>query len=431
MSPFVRVATASASFTALGALLLAQGCSAPADATTGERAASSDEALSRCPAGTTADCEYDLGPTGKPILSCICVPIPLTPRALSVAHDDDGGCILMSDGSVQCWAGRKLLTGDGGYKVVPPTYALSTIALPKAATSVSAGSYAYLDVACAVLGDATVWCWGANQLGELGNGTTLPSAGPVQVLTQGPSGLTPLLAKQVTTGNGFSCALTTLGGVSCWGDNYFGTLGSASAAGSSQSDVAVPAGPFPSAVTSVAAGATHACAILVDGSVYCWGDNGGFAGGAYGSSLFNGPSLGVGSTSWSVPTPALVSGLPPATAVAGGFETTCASAAGEMYCWGMIGAASAPASATPVVLGAAPSAFALGEYDACESVGGTPECWGTSPVNGTFATTLTPVFPGSVSATAVAVGAHSACVLTTGAGVICRNSAYASPVTVF
>jgi hypothetical protein len=127
-----------------------------------------------------------------------------------------------------------------------------------------------------------------------------------------------------------------------------------------------------------------------------------------------------------------VLGLPgAATAVRGGYETTCATVGGELYCWGMIGAAAAPASATPVGFGAAPTAFSLGEYDACEIVGGTPECWGTNPATGGYNPAPAPVFPSSFSATSVAVGGESACVVTTGANVICVDTAYASPVTVF
>jgi hypothetical protein len=441
MSRFARVSGTALSVASLATLFIAQGCSVTAGTEAEDRLGTTAEALLfRCPPGTVAEqCGYDIGPTGKLIYSCSCVPAPVTPEAVSVAHDDGGGCILFSDGSVQCWAGNKELENDaGGFEFAPPTYKLSAVALSRAAVSVAAGSEGDSDFACAVLSDHTVWCWGDNNYGELGDGTFQASAAPTEVQTSSAAGLTPLLATQVTAGNGFSCAVTTQGGVSCWGNNFFGDLGNASIPDGAQaarvncSDVAVPAAPLPTTATSVAAGSDHACAILANGSVYCWGDNGGFGSPDYGYSLLNGPSLGVGTTTEFVPTPAAVLGLPgAATAVRGGYETTCATVGGELYCWGMIGAAAAPASATPVGFGAAPTAFSLGEYDACEIVGGTPECWGTNPATGGYNPAPAPVCPSSVSATSVAVGGESACVVTTGANVICVDTAYASPVTVF
>ena len=70
---------------------------------------------------------------------------------------------------------------------------------------------------CAVRPDGAVYCWGANDHGQLGDGTT--SGLPVQV---GSSGARP---SAIVSGGAFSCAITADGAVFCWGDNHFGQLG--------------------------------------------------------------------------------------------------------------------------------------------------------------------------------------------------------------
>jgi alpha-tubulin suppressor-like RCC1 family protein len=74
---------------------------------------------------------------------------------------------------------------------------------------------------------------------------------------------------EIAGGQHFACA-TTNSGVSCWGTNNEGQLGNGSNAKLSNLPVAVP---NLGAVTAVAAGLYHACALLSDGSVKCWGGN--------------------------------------------------------------------------------------------------------------------------------------------------------------
>lgn len=119
--------------------------------------------------------------------------------------------------------------------------------------------------ACALLSDGSVSCWGSNTRGELGNNSiALAAYDPVPVLE-----LTGATA--ITAGIGFTCALVTGGTIKCWGDNRSGSLGN---------DGGPILGPGEwvtvsdiSNATAISAGSLHACALLVDGTVKCWGYN--------------------------------------------------------------------------------------------------------------------------------------------------------------
>jgi alpha-tubulin suppressor-like RCC1 family protein len=119
------------------------------------------------------------------------------------------------------------------------------------------------DHSLAVKADGTVWAWGDNQFGNLGNGTTENSAVPIRV-----KGLTNV--KFIAGGRDHSLAIERDGTVWAWGWNRYGQLGDGT-----KTDRLAPVrvGGLPAAAVQVAAGANHSVARLANGTVWAWGQN--------------------------------------------------------------------------------------------------------------------------------------------------------------
>src|SRR5439155_5925508 len=115
---------------------------------------------------------------------------------------------------------------------------------------------------CALLKTAKVVCWGDNYRGDLGDGTTSQRSTPVNVVGLSQS------AVQVAAGADMTCALLSVGTVFCWGDNTFGQLGNGSAVSNSTTPVQVS---LTGTAIALAAGEDHTCALLTTGDVWCWG----------------------------------------------------------------------------------------------------------------------------------------------------------------
>jgi alpha-tubulin suppressor-like RCC1 family protein len=163
---------------------------------------------------------------------------------------------------------------------------------------------------CGVKTDGTVWCWGRNNLKQLGDGTTTNRTRPVQV-----TGLTG--ATQVIAGQGFACALKSDGTVACWGDNGVGQLGDGTTTARSTPVVI----PSLTGVTQISGNFMHVCARLSDSTARCWGWN----------VLYQ---LGEGTTtnSSSPITPSNLTGV--AQISAGVFQTCARLNDGTVRCWG-------------------------------------------------------------------------------------------------
>lgn len=182
---------------------------------------------------------------------------------------------------------------------------------------------------CARVG-GTVSCWGANTDGQLGDGSLVNSRnapGPVPGITN---------AVALSAGRAHTCALLapgnvlSLSSVVCWGNNQYGQLGDGNSGGISRTPVAV-AGLGASGVTpsSIAAGAGHTCAILINQTVQCWGIN------IHGS-LGDGTFSGSASPKTVVGLPVAASGINVATAITAGNEASCVIMTdGGLRCWGM------------------------------------------------------------------------------------------------
>ncbi|MCS5637523.1 MAG: RCC1 repeat-containing protein, partial [Myxococcota bacterium] len=163
-----------------------------------------------------------------------------------------------------------------------------------------------------ILGE--VQCWGFNDAGQLGDGTTTARAYPAPVSGLGAS---PIIS--VGTGEAFSCALNGLGEMLCWGDNSQGQLGDGTR---NSSLVPILVGGLGGTVESFSPGRQHVCAALTNGNAECWGDN---STGQLGDGNFFDRLV-----------PTLISGLGGLIAsVASGYDHTCAvTILGDAYCWG-------------------------------------------------------------------------------------------------
>jgi len=134
-------------------------------------------------------------------------------------------------------------------------------------TMISAGA----DNVCAIINGAA-WCSGGNTSGDLGNGL---AAGTTVAVTGLGSGVTTIAG-----GDYYACAVVN-GGARCWGENVYQTLGVSAATtqkgNQNYSSTPVPVTGLNSGVASTAAAIAgsfdHTCAVLVDGSIKCWGDN--------------------------------------------------------------------------------------------------------------------------------------------------------------
>jgi alpha-tubulin suppressor-like RCC1 family protein len=218
------------------------------------------------------DCwgENEVGEVGNGTTTDQDVPVPvtLTDTAKAAAAGDYYTCALLSDGFTECWGDNDLGQLGNGTTINSPVPVLGGAT---GAAAISAGS----NGPCATLSDGSVDCWGDDGSGEL---ATPPQSAPngcpgnqPSPCSWNPFGITGLPATQSTAGGGaFNCALATVGTIHCWGKGDVGELGN----GQSDSSYApVPVSGIDTA-TAVSAGlANHACAVLKDGSIHCWGDN--------------------------------------------------------------------------------------------------------------------------------------------------------------
>ncbi len=238
--------------------------------------------------------------------------VPGITGAIALAAGQYHACAVISDGTVRCWGanfGGQL--GDGTKNNSGLPVVVSGIA---DAVEVALGQ----NHSCALRKNGTVWCWGGNVYGSLGAGTTTNSLTPVQTINL-------VNAAAISSGNHTVCALRTTGVVSCWGTNNDGQLGNGTTA--STSNPTTSPGNVLGIATAVAIGIDGytGCAVLSDGAVKCWGDNGGGA-------------VGTGSASPPVTTPVTVLNVASAVSVFPGNATCALLSDKSLSCWGGIGA---------------------------------------------------------------------------------------------
>ncbi|HEY0841023.1 MAG TPA: Ig-like domain-containing protein, partial [Vulgatibacter sp.] len=259
---------------------------------------------------------------------------------------------------------------------------------------------------CYLDGSGEVWCWGNNDLGQLGIGST------------GAAEYTPVRAapgmffKSIAAGEHHTCGVDLNSQVYCWGSNGDLQLGLVGVSGSPTPNL-VSQDPF----GFVGAQYRGVCAANPQGHPYCWGFNSG-------DHELGHPSTSKSEVPLEVSAPA---GEPLLEVVElqGGWYNTCAlTTDSRLYCWGyngfgQLGNGSTASSALPVEVfpGSTVEAYSVGEHFGCAIAGGTTYCWGRS-VSGNLGTSSsanvpspTPIPAGGLNFVAIACGEGHACAL--------------------
>jgi hypothetical protein len=295
------------------------------------------------------------------------------PSASAVTAGIEHTCALTRSGAVKCWGYNghdELGVGDGSGSLAASSVPLDVYGL-SGVTAISAGTRH----SCALTSNGGVKCWGVNYGGALGDGTEDRHYAPVDVVGLG-SGV-----KAVSAGYDRSCAVLATGGVKCWGTDY------------GLNPVDIPG--LSSGVVDVSQSYFVGCALMSTGGVKCWG-------------------LHYGATAVDVP------GLESVKAVTTGGPYCALTVGGAVKCWGFDN------NWTPTEvpdLGSGVAALATGTGHACAlmSTGGV-KCWGSNEYgelgNGTTVDSETPVNVVGLSSGMSAIGTggfHSCAVSRAGA----------------
>lgn len=258
-------------------------------------------------------------PTPVPTLVPTPAPTPIPVQAVDTLVAAGGAHSLFVNrgtGTVYAWGYNGAGQLGNGHVDINNHPTPTKVLFPGAVTirAVAAGWYHSL----ALTSTGNVYAWGLNQSGQLGNGTfSKLNATPGKVLQASGQPLQHIVA--IAAGVYHSVALDSSGNVWAWGDDFYGQLGDGRAGNDVDSNFAVQ---VLTGATAISAGGAHTLAV-VHGGVMAWGWN------HYGQ-------LGVGPGQESIAMPTTVSSLPAdMTSVAGGYAHSLAlDSTGHVYAWG-------------------------------------------------------------------------------------------------
>jgi len=250
-------------------------------------------------------------------------------RVLRITAGAAHTCAINEDGALWCWGANDRGQLGASDLSVASRNTPTPVVGPEGVVAVSAGAAH----TCALDGSGAVWCWGANDQGQLGDGTLVDSAVPRRVTASGQ-------AVGVAVGAANTCLIRPDDTLWCWGANDRGQLGIGSAEGP-QTCGLTACSPLPvntadlNRVLSVSLGAAHGCAVVqhrlgehAQRRLYCWGDN---DAGQLGDATLGADCHGVRCQ----PRPTLVAlDWQPARVAAGGRHTCAMLQDGHVWCWG-------------------------------------------------------------------------------------------------
>ncbi|HEY5936842.1 MAG TPA: Ig-like domain-containing protein, partial [Kofleriaceae bacterium] len=359
-------------------------------------------------------------------------------------------CATKTDNTLWCWGANWI--GQAGLGTsVHSTGTPAQIGSETSWTKVDANG----DHSCSLRADDSLWCWGHNGHGELGDATNESRWEPVRVGAED--------VEWASTGLGtyHSCATRTDDSLWCWGRNYRGSLGDASntdrnvpgQVGTDTSWSSVTGGEVHScgvkdgvtqcwgsnenrqlgigssfiertpktveggAVTAVATGQQHSCAVRADGSLWCWGHNGNGQLGTGDTADAAGPRR-VGSDTWK--------------RASMGWHHSCAIKSDDsLWCWGYgghgaLGTGDGSSSSVPVAVAPGTtwqSVEANGIHSCAVKSDSTLWCWGYNGHgqlgDGTYAYQFSPVQVGTDTVSSVATQYHHSCAIKSDATLWC------------
>jgi alpha-tubulin suppressor-like RCC1 family protein len=348
------------------------------------------------------------------VSSAVTVKLAYTgPVIRQVDLDDDFACGVTTAGGAICWGSNAVGQLGAGLGVggAAPAEPVGVHRLSSGVADVAVGE----NFACALTTAGGVLCWGAGGSGQLGIGRSINSDIPLPV-----QGLSSGVAA-ITAGNGVACALTTAGAVQCWGNI---PRGSAAPAGS---DVPVPVPGLGSGVKSVSSGGKTTCAVPSDGRLLCWG------GTVYSYDSADGSMSPQ-------PTPA---GRLYRSVILGTNHNCAITTSNGADCWGLSnvnqagdGSAGYGEVATPTAVAGLPSkvsTMALGGSHSCALVAGALWCFGGGTVgqlaNGKKSHVLTPTAVTGLEAgvASIAAGGERTCLVSKAGALMCAGKGFGPP----
>ena len=341
--------------------------------------------------------------TGSPVTFSAVAAWPLY-RVASISMGLTHTCAITPSQQLNCWGDNQDgELGDGTTtQRLSPTVAAGGLHFTRVST---------LGVFSCGIASGAAYCWGDNSQSGIGDGTTTDRYIPTPVA----GGLS---FTEIGAGGDHSCALTAGGDAYCWGISQLGAVGDGTNANTRPSPVAVTGGLK---FTALAIGSQHSCGLATGGVAYCWGRN---------------PNGEVGdgtTTDRNAPT-AVTGGLVFASLTAGAGDTCGVTASGDAYCWGdnrvgQLGVGNTTDQAAPTKVG---GGYAFVQLAASSQLvcgittNGSLYCWGEDTVTGGGPASNLPVTaprpvvaPAGVTFSSVTTGDTGGCAVSTSSIAYC------------